>query len=92
MATRGILNTVRKLAEIDAVVLGEHAVTDSMIDDDVTFDDVKHVLANAVEAIAQDDVGLKWKVYGPLVNDAEYAVVVNVRTDHLYVVTCHTPP
>ncbi|MDP2340416.1 MAG: DUF4258 domain-containing protein [Deltaproteobacteria bacterium] len=87
-----MISTVRRLANADAVVLGAHAISESMRDDDVTFDDVRHLLANADEVIAEDDTGLKWKVYGRLVNGADYAVVVNVHADHLYVITCHNPP
>ena len=41
---------------------------------------------------SQDDDGLKFKVYGPIANGDDYAVVVNVNDDHLFVITCHLPP
>ena len=95
----GIISGVNPLARIrllagtqGAVVLGMHARDEAMADDDVFREDVVHALANATDAIAQDDAGLKFKAYGPLLMGEAYAVVVNVHPDHLYVVTCHFPP
>jgi hypothetical protein len=89
---RSVIGTVRALAKRGAIVISEHALTESMVDDGLFPDDVCHVLANASQCVAQDDVGVKFKVRGPIVNGAELIAVVNVRADHLFVVTCHLPP
>lgn len=87
-----MIGTIRALAEGGAIVLSEHALTESMGDDGLFPDDVVHVLANAARCIAQDDDGVKFKVLGPIVSGVELVVVVNVRADHLFVITCHLPP
>lgn len=79
----------------DKVVFSDHAETESMVDDDVTREDVLHVLLNAIEAEHQNKE--KWKVYGPIVDGDEYAVVVDVHEgrEHgrvAFVVTTHYPP
>ncbi len=52
-----------------------------------------HILANPSHLLADDDVGMKWKVYGSLISGAEYVVVARIRTDRaVFVVTCHKPP
>lgn len=89
---RSVIDTVRALAEGGAVVLSEHALVESMGDDGLFPDDVVHVLANAARCIAQDDSSVKFKVFGPIVSGIELVVVVNVRADHLFVITCHLPP
>lgn len=89
---RSVIDTIRALARGGAVVLSEHALTESMTDDGLFPDDVAHVLANAARCFAQDDAGVKFKVHGPIVSGTEFVVVVNLRTDHLFVVTCHLPP
>lgn len=63
-----------------------------MPDDDVFAPDVLNALVNATGAVEQDDVGVKWKIYGPIIDGSEYAVVVEIRGDPLFVVTCHLPP
>ncbi len=89
---RSVLDIVRRFADGGAVVLSEHALTESMGDDGLFPDDVAHVLANATKCIAQDEVGVKFRVHGPIVSGIEFVVVVNVRSDHLFVITCHPPP
>jgi hypothetical protein len=92
VARRRVLTIIRGLASEGSVVFGEHAFTESMGDDGVFPADVLHVLENATECLAQDDDRLKFKVYGPIIDGSDYAVVVNVSDDHLFVVTCHLPP
>jgi hypothetical protein len=92
MATRSAISTIKGFAAQGAVVFSEHALVESMGDDDVFPDDVLHVLVHANECLAQDDNGVKFKVYGPISNGDDYAVVVNVNDDHLFVITCHLPP
>jgi len=92
VATRTKLSVIKGFAAGGAVIFSDHAATESMGDDGVFPDDVAHVLQHASDCIAQDDDGVKFKVYAPLANGTEYAVVVNVWEDHLFVVTCHLPP
>jgi hypothetical protein len=87
-----VLRAVRALAEAGEIRFSSHALLDSMPDDGVFRHDVEHALVHAHDVLAQDGEGRKWKVTGPLVNGDEYAVVVNVYADHVFVVTCHYPP
>lgn len=87
------LRTVRLLAaDGENVDFSEHAANDSILDDGLFKGDVVHVLASAVEAVPEDAVGLKFKIYGPLPLGEDYAVIVNVHADYLFVITCHFPP
>jgi hypothetical protein len=87
------LRTIAGAATAGRVVFSVHAQTESMPDDGVSIDDVLHVLIAATGIHAEDDTGAKWKVYGPVVSGAAYAVVVRIRGDRVIViVTCHLPP
>ena len=93
MATkRSVIDIIRALAEGGAVIFSERALTESMGDDGLFPDDVVHVLANATRCLAEDDLGVKFKVRGPIVSGTELVVVVNLHEDHLFVITCHLPP
>lgn len=86
-----VLATIRSWGASLNVVFGDHALAEARADG-YFAGDVLNVLEHAVEAVAQDDAGFKWKAYGPTADGTEYAVVVNVHADHLWVVTCHFPP
>lgn len=64
-----------------------------MPDDGVYIFDVLHVLEHAFSATCANDPGTKWKLYGPLPNGVDYAVVCYFKKDELVVVvTTHEPP
>lgn len=64
-----------------------------MPDDGVYIPDVLHVLEHAFSATCANDPGTKWKLYGPLPNGVDYAVVCYFKKDELVVVvTTHEPP
>jgi hypothetical protein len=91
VASRSPLNTIRSWGASRNVVFGDHALDEARADK-FFAGDVLHVLEHAAQVLAEDDEGLKWKAYGPTADGTEYAVVVNVHADHLWVVTCHFPP
>ncbi len=75
------------------VQFSDHAAFEEMPAERVTADDVLNVLANADEALAQDDDGKKWKLYGSIINGDDLAVVVRFRRDCVVViVTVHPLP
>lgn len=64
-----------------------------MPDDDVSVDDVLHLLDNSHEAACQNEAETKWKFYGPLVHGTEYAAVCLFKHHTIViVVTSHPPP
>lgn len=70
-----------------------HALNESMPQRGLSVQDVLDALSTATTALAQDEVGAKWKVYGSLANGEDLAVVVRIK-DRLVVlvVTAHNPP
>jgi hypothetical protein len=91
MAARTTQRTINAMAAGRDVVIGDHAVDEAEADGFLPGD-VINVLETAYSVEPQDDVGLKWKAYGFTATGADYAVVVNVHADHLFVITCHFPP
>jgi hypothetical protein len=84
---------VRRAVAAGRVEFSRHVLEESMPDDDVSVDDVLHLLANSHEAACQNETETKWKFYGQLVNDTEYAAVCLFKDNTIViVVTSHPPP
>ena len=90
---RGALKFIADAVAERRVEFSYHAAFEEMPAERVSQDDVLNVLANAAEAQAQDDEGRKWKLYGPITNGDDRAVVVRLRRDRVVViVTVHQLP
>jgi hypothetical protein len=93
MNERAALRSIARAVSEGRVDIGYHIAVEKMEPLDLFPDDILHLLANGHSALVQDDDGRKWKVYGPVVNGEEWAVVVRFRPDLVVVlITVHPPP
>ena len=82
----------------DAVAAGRiqfsyHVLVEEMPVERVTREDVLNVLVNPTEALAQNDEGTKWKLYGQPLGGGDLAVVVAFqRKQVVVIVTVHPLP